>query len=337
MNILFWNIRGLSTSCRRLRKIVNHNKLGLIALIEPFLQSDNLPLYAATLHFQHYFSSSSCKISLLWNSEFMVSPILSSNQFEAFSVTYTPWNFSFHLVIIYAKHTRMERMQLWNDLYAFIQSTPAPLILGGDFNAIAIPAEYRGNAIPNPHSMQDFKAFINASGLTDLFPAGPLYTWTGVRPTGRIWKRLDRVLISAQILDSLSNPHVQHLNRATSDHNPILFSVVSNSLPVPKQFRFQHMWITHDNFQEVVRQNWSLHAAGGGMRSLAFKINRLKQALRSWNSRVFGNIFDAVAHAEHKVKQAESDFDSSPSPVTREILSREQANLLLQLRREEIF
>lgn len=97
------------------------------------------------------------------------------------------------------------------------------------------------------------------------------------------------------------------------------------------------MWLTHEGFLNVVRQSWYLPTVGGGMRSLSFKLKRLKSALRTWNSQSFGNIFDAVSQAEQRVAQAERDFDSSPSPYTRETLSREQAHLLLQLQREEIY
>lgn len=73
------------------------------------------------------------------------------------------------------------------------------------------------------------------------------------------------------------------------------------------------------------------------MRALAFKLKRLKTGLREWNSTIFRNVFDAVTDSERRVALAESAFDANPTPEAREALSKEQANLLLHLCREEIF
>lgn len=73
------------------------------------------------------------------------------------------------------------------------------------------------------------------------------------------------------------------------------------------------------------------------MRALAYKLKLLKTTLLEWNKTIFGNIFDAIKLAEHKVQQAESLFDNDPTPKARESLTREQANLFLCLCREETF
>lgn len=147
MKALIWNVRGLSSSCRRLRKLIRHHNLGLIALIEPFLQSNKLSAYAAKLRFSNFISSSNNKICLLWSSDFIISNASSNSQFEVFQAEFIPWDTKFHLVIIYAKHSRTERQQLWVDLATSLQTIDGPVIVGGDFNTIACTEEYRGGGL----------------------------------------------------------------------------------------------------------------------------------------------------------------------------------------------
>ncbi|XP_019167707.1 PREDICTED: uncharacterized protein LOC109163418 [Ipomoea nil] len=101
----------------------------------------------------------------------------------------------------------------------------------------------------------------------------------------------------------------------------------------PKQFHFQSMWITHLGFRAVVSRIWNQPAEGGGMRALAFK---LKQGLWSWNRDTFGNVFDRI-DLEQATTEAENAFDEDPSPVNREFLHKQRADLLQPFKQEEIF
>jgi len=230
----------------------------------------------------------------------------------------------------------MERAQLWRQLNAIIDDT-RPFLLGGDFNVISSISEYRGNAFPELGSISDFSDFIIDNSLIDLATMGGQYTWHGTRNSGTVWKRLDRFLMNPALRDYFTEIRILVLARTTSDHSPILLCGANSELPCPKQFRFQSMWITHSGFMDVVKNNWSLPAIGGGMRALAFKIKRLKQALRTWNRDTFGNVFDRIRNLESTVAEAEKCYDECPTPETRTLLHRHHAELLTALKQEEMF
>ncbi|XP_031104397.1 uncharacterized protein LOC116007870 [Ipomoea triloba] len=239
MKLMFWNVRGLLSSRRRLRRIVRRENLSLLAVSEPLISLDQADILAR----------------------------------------------------IYAKHSRGERQCLWNQLSSIL-SLPNPVLIGGDFNVIAEIAEYKGNATPDLNSIADFSSFISSHSLFDLPTLGGTYTWTGVRSSGTVWKRLDRFLLNADFRDFFSGVTGVLLNRTTSDHSPIIFSGCNANMSAPKQFRFQKMWTTHKNFLDLVQANWQEPHEGYGMRALAFKLKRLKSKLRDWNRSTFGNIFD---------------------------------------------
>ncbi|KAL2519774.1 RNase H domain-containing protein [Abeliophyllum distichum] len=67
------------------------------------------------------------------------------------------------------------------------------------------------------------------------------------------------------------------------------------------------------------------------------KIFRLKQGRRWWNRHVFGDIFQRVRDAECRVDEAESIYDSDPTPAHRDTLHQAQAGLNQTLSTEEAF
>lgn len=126
-------------------------------------------------------------------------------------------SFSVHFSAIYAKSTRIERLDLWSDLICIQQRLKdSPWIVGGDFNVIASMEEFAGPAVPDVRAIGDFTDFLSKTDLRELPTAGGLYTWVGTRSRGRIWKKLDRILFNDSWLHQFPNSSVELLSRGTS-------------------------------------------------------------------------------------------------------------------------
>nr|XP_027090446.1 uncharacterized protein LOC113711482 [Coffea arabica] len=231
--------------------------------------------------------------------------------------------------------TRVGRHALWSELRALASSITRPWLVGGDFNAIRTLAEYTGRAHQDLGAISDFNTAISDCHLQELPYSGSSYTWSGVRSGSRIWKRLDRVLANHQWLSFLPNTSVQHLNRATSDHTPLLVHLRGADASAPKPFKFQNFWVSSSEFQSTVQSNWELPTQGYGMYRLAFKLKRLKACLRHWSRQHFGNIFQAVRQNEFEVQQKEILFEAAPTDEARAELHRAKGILLRSLRVEE--
>ncbi|GKA71461.1 RNA-directed DNA polymerase, eukaryota, partial [Tanacetum coccineum] len=68
-----------------------------------------------------------------------------------------------------------------------------------------------------------FNSFIDASGLVDLPIGGRCFTW--MNKAGTKLSKLDRFLISEDVIDLLPDIRITALDRIWSDHNPILLHV----------------------------------------------------------------------------------------------------------------
>ena len=73
--------------------------------------------------------------------------------------------------------------------------------MSGDFNVVAAQSEYSGTSNPNPVAMANFSDFLIQSALQELQVAGGIFTWTGVRSRGQVWKKLDRMLFNFRWLE----------------------------------------------------------------------------------------------------------------------------------------
>ncbi|XP_073152283.1 uncharacterized protein [Henckelia pumila] len=180
--------------------------------------------------------------------------------------------------------------------------------------------------------MHNFSEFIVEAGLIDAGYVGPYFTWTN----SRVWKRLDRVLISSAWSENFNYFKVEHLHRGSFDHCPLQIS--APFLPKPtSSFRFQNMWILHPDFLQTVRLNWNNPCSDRGMLWMVAKLKRLKHHLKWWNRNIFGNVFDEIKGLEKLASQAEDHFDRDPSDWNRAALNLSKANLALGLSIEEAF
>ncbi|KAL2472038.1 Uncharacterized protein Adt_40174 [Abeliophyllum distichum] len=196
-----------------------------------------------------------------------------------------------YITPVYASCSPAGRRDLWMGLHQISLVVDGPWMVGGDFNVIAHNGERTGHNTRD-RGTSDFADMMMDCGLTDAGYSGSQYTWTN----GRVWKRLDRVLINSAVGSSCSRFSVRHLNRSTSDHSPLLIQWSSDDDLGPRPFRFLNVWSRHHEF-------------------LSFQ----------------------VRDAECRVDEAESVYDSDPTPAHRDTLHQAQAGLNQTLSVEEAF
>ncbi|XP_016491548.1 uncharacterized protein LOC107811177 [Nicotiana tabacum] len=143
-------------------------------------------------------------------------------------------------------------------------------------------------------------------GLVDLGYVGPRFTWcNNRRPSKRIWKRLDRILVNDKWMQNFHNNYFRHLVRTGSDHLPLLTKCHSEKQEVIKYFRFLNLWVQQPDFLEVFQNNWSTQVTGNAMWRLKCKLQVLSKRLGQWSSERLGDIYDQFNNWEAKVQQLE--------------------------------
>ncbi|XP_077225675.1 uncharacterized protein LOC143858850 [Tasmannia lanceolata] len=97
------------------------------------------------------------------------------------------------------------------------------------------------------------------------------------------------------------------------------------------------MWSKHPQFQSIVKTAWSIEALGNPLETLYTKLKNTKNALKTWNREIYGNVFQNVRSNEDRVLKAELDHQSNPNSTTSESLSEAIDRLNETILHEEIF
>ncbi|XP_034211169.1 uncharacterized protein LOC117624139 [Prunus dulcis] len=218
---------------------------------------------------------------LLWNAnKVKVEIIGTSDQTISAYVSWSgrsPWIFTG----IYANPCSTKRAKLWEYLNFVANCHQMPWLIAGDFNDMLKTDEKMGGT--PLHRLRGFKKWFDENNMIDLGFSGPKFTWTN----NRVFERIDRAVCNLQWRQQFAEAFVQHLPRTKSDHCPIKICLKSRvvSCPNRRPFRFEAMWLKHDQFHDFISQRWD---QGSG--SALAKSRSLVEPLKHWNLVVFGHL-----------------------------------------------
>jgi mannosylglycoprotein endo-beta-mannosidase len=213
-------------------------------------------------------------------------------------------------------------------------------ILGGDFNMILTLEEKTGGIKRLEQDSGKFKALIDQLKLVDIENNNGIFTWSN-RRTGNqhIACRLDRFLVTEEIMDSGSHLESLILPRAGSDHWPLALQVDLGEPPRYKPFRFEKFWLTHPDFKRLATSWWAEAKIEHGSCMYRFqqRLKNFKQKLKQWNKNSFGNIIQSIKTIEGRLGEIQQLFISGTR--TAELMKEEeqlQAHLEERRKQEEI-
>ncbi|XP_057802933.1 uncharacterized protein LOC131018226 [Salvia miltiorrhiza] len=297
MNMLVWNVRGLTDESKRLMKEYCHSFAPIVlGIIEPkskfqkVQQNFWLSLNMVPCH-------QNCRLPRRSNIWFLTHPsvqtsvVLSSSQ--AVVVDCYWQNRNFRVAVVHGSNDAGERRFLWADLISVITRNT---VFIGDFNAVKGANERISSVSPSRHACQDFCDFIENSGFGEPTTSGLHFTWSGRRFLPRhVESVLDRALISDGFADMWDSINSHALPRISSDHSPLVLQC-KLAMPTGKRhFKFLNMWVLHPEFQNMVAASWNDHVdAHCPIFRVMFKLRRLRGVIRSWNKTVFGNVDTAI-------------------------------------------
>ncbi|KAL2513400.1 Uncharacterized protein Adt_19000 [Abeliophyllum distichum] len=216
-------------------------------ILEPFVLKKNFDFIRRSLAFDVGLENESGKIWCFWNLGTTVASCVDHPQFLHIRVEDPRLSRPMYITPVYASCSPVGRRDLWMGLHQISLVVDGPWMVGGDFNVIAHNGERTGHNTRD-RGTSDFADMMMDCGLTDAGYSGSQYTWTN----GRVWKRLDRVLINSAVGSSCSRFSVRHLNRSTSDHSPLLIQWSSDDDVGPRPFRFLNVWSRHHDFLSFV-------------------------------------------------------------------------------------
>ncbi|KAL0912822.1 hypothetical protein M5K25_016231 [Dendrobium thyrsiflorum] len=334
---LVWNVRGIGgvNSKTRVCNLCRIHNIQLLVLMEPFISINKLVATASSLGFTYSYANCSNKIWIMWNSCINVHII--SDFPQVINTHIFCFNIQCYFSFVYAACSRLVWLSLWEQLVDFIFQFKGPWCIGGDFNIISNAFERVGGKYPNFNAMEDFNSMIQDCNLHDIGFSGGSFTWS----RASMWQRLDRFLFNNEWIADFTMTRVEHLSRTHSDHAPLLLNVNDNNLKGISAFRFQNMWLLHEDFMNRVQTNWNAPVYPNndvtGMIRLWSKLSRLKQILRWWNKNIFRNIFINIIEAENKVIDMDKVCLDNPSNENFQKLNDVKLSHINLQNQEEMF
>nr|GEW14517.1 hypothetical protein [Tanacetum cinerariifolium] len=136
----------------------------------------------------------------------------------------TCWgNFAFDYVhsdsVVYAPHDMRDKRMLWDYLAHVINKWDGEVVTMGDFNEVRYKSD-RFGLVFNVQGADVFNSFIANAGLEEVPLGGSSFMWCHKSATKM--SKLDRFLISKNLLITCPNISATTLDRYLSDHRPIL-------------------------------------------------------------------------------------------------------------------
>nr|GEY01378.1 RNA-directed DNA polymerase, eukaryota [Tanacetum cinerariifolium] len=184
------------------------------------------------------------------------------------------------IVAVYAPHDLKDKCLLWDYLTHVSNHWDEEVMMMGDFNEVRFKSDRFGSFF-NERGADMFNSFISNASLEEVPLGGCAYTWC--HKSASKMSKLDRFLISENLMHKCPNICAITLDRFISDHRPILLRESSFDYG-PTPFPFYHYWMEMDGFNEFVIDSWRVaHGDRSNCkRNMLFKLKFLKSKIKEW-------------------------------------------------------
>nr|XP_023875292.1 uncharacterized protein LOC111987785 [Quercus suber] len=263
MNILIWNCRGAKKPLFRktVMDLVAWHSPIIMVITETRLSSARAIEIIETLPFDGVEVINTIGyaggIWLLWSLNAVHVDILATTEQEIHAIIRVrSQSLNWLISAIYATPRFAKRCILWENLKMLANLHDLPWALMGDFNEVLSEEEKSGGNLVCMRRVRAIKECMDACHVMDLGFLGPKFTWSNKRETGDlIQRRLDRCWANPDWKEFYSEANVTHLARINSDHCPLVLNLNPNMGNVSdKTFRFQSIWLNHEEFPTVVKE-----------------------------------------------------------------------------------
>lgn len=118
--------------------------------------------------------------------------------------------------------------------------------------------EKRGGINRPGQDMEEFNEMVTEQRLVDIPTINSIHTWNNRRGgRNQISSRLDRFLISEQIMNRDLFVEATIMPAMGSDHWPIRLEINIKKNPLNRPFRFEAFWLRNPQFISKVKEWWT--------------------------------------------------------------------------------
>ncbi|GKC02093.1 RNA-directed DNA polymerase, eukaryota [Tanacetum coccineum] len=258
-HVMGYNMEGCVSNMEEIIKSQGAGEVNILALQETKMENMSLLCVKScwgnmTFDFVHSDSvGNSGGILCVWDpNAFRKNSVTLSDYFILVRGVWEQNGMDLLIVVVYAPHDAKEKIMLWDYLASEINRWRGKVVVMGDFNEVRFRSD-RFGSIFNAQGANVFNSFISNAGLVEVELGGCSFTWC--HKTAKKMSKLDRFLVSDNLLHTYPHLSAISLERFLSDHRPILLR--EHHLDYgPTPFRFFHYWCEIDGFKNLVEDAW---------------------------------------------------------------------------------
>lgn len=332
---LAWNYRGLGhpSTVRSLKGFIGSHRPLFVFLSE--VKCSNLEYIkkiVAQFGFQHFeFSPPAGRaggLLLMWKDIVCIKIIVTSLSFINCMVFSKESNCAWKLTCVYGPPIPSQRNHFWDSLDLIGSAHNGPWCLIGDFNSLLNAADKKSSNAVATTSSGRFRRFLDEHGLIDLGFEGHAFTWNNKRGgCANIQERLDRSVVNEEWRLMFPEAKITHLTALQSDHRLLLLHTNPPPPSLPKPFKFESMWIGHQDTTPIIEEAWNRHTP------FLSRLKTTKLALKEWNTHIFGKIPQNITNLKDSIYELQSQVqdhntiqaEQSLQHELDEVLKREEA------------
>ena len=313
MSCLSWNCRGLGNpeAVRELRNVVKQEGPVLVFDMETKINRIRVENLKQTLGFAGCFAVDSDGLSggigLYWSKD--VSVKLKNYNSAHIDVVVRKriqgameWRFTG----FYGAPRAENRHHSWRFLRTLHGLPHSAWLCMGDFNETLYGEEHYSRAARPEWQMRAFREITDECAFQDLGWTGVPYTWDN-RQSGdaNVKARLDRAFANEDFRQIFEYVKVRHICSVESDHCFVLtdfrHQAPSNGSHTSKPFRYENIWQSHADYDNLVADVWRHHCRGAGLASIADTLSTLQGELGACGSREFGCLAKKIKKLQQKL------------------------------------
>ena len=316
MNIMSWNCRGLGNpwTVQALKRVIKKEDPSLVFLMETKLIVEEMKNVQREIGWSQGIvvasEGRSGGLALLWKSNVKVTVRFINRWYIDALIDSGGDIGEWRLTGFYGNPSTHRRVESWETLKCLRQQTNKPWACIGDFNEILSVNEKVGGRDRSSRQMEIFRDCLDITGLMDLGYTGSWFTWAVERRDyGCIRERIDRALGSLEWRRKFPRAKLYHVANSASDHCVLLLQLDQ----APRQtkgrakiFRFESMWLKHDQCEGVVKEAWEAGLWMQGTNPIEGCLESCRRALSRWNSQVFGHVGQNIERMQRELQLLES-------------------------------
>lgn len=117
-----------------------------------------------------------------------------------------------------------------------------------------------------------------------------------------MFSKIDKAIVNATRMTTMTQLEVEVLDPGCSDHSPLMLHFVEQNTVKPRPLKFMNHLVQHEDFMSKMQAGWNQRVNGNLMHQVWVKLEKVKQEMKSLQTKEFSNIEKRILDARKNLK-----------------------------------